>query len=114
MLDYRLHVCASMGAAYKLTYYRSYPPVINDTSVAEIIRRSATKVVGKDNVIEPEPTMTGEDMAFYLDKTKGCFFFLGAGQEGCAPLHNSTFDFNEEILLSGVETYCQVAMELLT
>jgi amidohydrolase len=106
-------VCQSMGADYELKYAQGYPPLFNDESMAEVVRRCAGEVVGEDQVIEPEPTMGGEDMAFYLEKSKGCFFFLGVGREGCAPLHNSKFDLNEEVLSIGVETYCRVALELL-
>lgn len=105
-------VCESMNVQYELKYSQGYPPTINDPSIAEVVRRCAEKVVG-DKVIEPEPTMGGEDMAFYLEKSQGCFFFLGTGREGCAPLHTPKFDFNEEILLTGVETYCHIAFELL-
>ena len=52
-------------------------------------------------------------MALFLEKAKGCFFFLGVGHEGGAPLHNAEFDFNENALSLGVETYCRVALELL-
>lgn len=106
-------VCESMGADYELKYTQGYPPTLNDESMAEIVRRCAAEVVGKERVIEPEPTMGGEDMAFYLEKSKGCFFFLGVGREGCAPIHNPKFDFNEDVLLTGIETYCRVAFELL-
>ncbi len=106
-------VCQSMGADYELKYAQGYPPLFNDESMAEVVRRCAGEVVGEDQVIEPEPTMGGEDMAFYLEKSKGCFFFLGVGREGCASLHNSKFDLNEEVLSIGVETYCRVALELL-
>ena len=106
-------VCESMGAGYELKYTQGYPPTINDEFMTEIVRRCAGKIRGKEWVIEPEPTMGGEDMAFYLEKSKGCFFFLGVGREGCAPIHNPRFDFNEDVLLTGVETYCQVALELL-
>lgn len=106
-------VCESMGAGYELKYTQGYPPTINDEFMTEIVRRCAGEVRGKEWVIEPEPTMGGEDMAFYLEKSKGCFFFLGVGREGCAPIHNPRFDFNEDVLLTGVETYCQVALELL-
>ena len=106
-------VCQSMGADYELKYAQGYPPLFNDESMAEVVRRCAGEVVGEDRVIEPEPTMGGEDMAFYLEKSKGCFFFLGVGREGCAPLHNSKFDLNEKVLSIGVETYCRVALELL-
>ena len=106
-------VCSSMGAKYELTYVQGYPPLLNDESMAEVVRTCAREAVGRERVIEPERTMGGEDMAFYLEKSKGCFFFLGVGREGCAPLHNPQFDFNEDILLTGVEMYCRIAFELL-
>ncbi|MBW2208514.1 MAG: amidohydrolase [Deltaproteobacteria bacterium] len=106
-------VCQSMDAGYELKYSRGYPPTINDESMVEVVRRCAADVVGKDQVVEPEPTMGGEDMAFFLERSKGCYFFLGVGREGCAPLHNPKFDFNEDILMTGVETYCRVALKLL-
>ena len=106
-------VCQSMGATYELKYSQGYPPLLNDADMASVVAKCAAEVVGKEKVIEPEPTMGGEDMAFYLEKSKGCFFFLGAGREGCAPIHNPRFDFNEEVLLLGVETYCRIALDLL-
>ena len=107
-------VCESMGAQYELQYTQGYPPLLNDEEMAEWVRKCAVAVVGEDKVMEPEPTMGGEDMAFYLEKSKGCFFFLGVGREGCAPLHNPKFDFIEDVLPLGVETYCRLACELLT
>ncbi len=106
-------VCESMGASYELKYSQGYPPLLNDAGMAEVVARCAQEVVGKENVVEPESTMGGEDMAFYLEKSKGCFFFLGVGREGCAPIHNSKFDFNEDVMLLGIETYCRVAIDLL-
>jgi amidohydrolase len=106
-------VCDSMGAGYELKYSQGYPPLLNDTDMAQVLARCAAKVVGEDNVIEPESTMGGEDMAYYLEKSKGCYFFLGVARADCAPIHNSRFDFNEDVLLHGVETYCRVAMDLL-
>ena len=106
-------VCQSMDADYELKYSQGFPPTVNDESMVEIVRRCAADVVGKDQVVEPEPTMGGEDMAFFLERSKGCYFFLGVGREGCAPIHNPKFDFNEDMLLTGVETYCRISLELL-
>jgi amidohydrolase len=106
-------VCESMGAEYELKYSQGYPPTVNDEEMAELLKRCASAVVGEEQVVEPEPTMGGEDMAFYFEKCKGVFFFLGVGFEGCAPIHNAKFDFNEDVLLLGVETYCRAAFELL-
>ena len=107
------HVCSSMDAEYELSYSQGYPPTLNDEDMAETVRRCAADVVGMDRVVEPEPTMGGEDMSFFLERCKGCYFFLGTGTEGCAPLHNAKFDFNEDVLLLGVETYCRIASTLL-
>ena len=106
-------VCESMGAKYELTFQFSYPPTINHETFSQTVRACAEKVVGKDRVVEPEPTMGGEDMSYYLQKAKGCFFFLGVGREGGVNLHHSKFDFNEDVLLLGVEMYCRVALDLL-
>jgi len=106
-------VCDSMGASYELTYTKGFPPLINDVDMAARVRRSAEQVVGKDRVMVPEPTMGGEDMAFYLERSKGCFFFLGVGRESGHSLHDGRFDFNEDVLSLGVETYCRVAWDLL-
>ena len=106
-------VCESMGTDFELEYSQGYPVTINDDGIAEVVRRCAEKVVGTDRVVIPEKTMGGEDFAFYLQRSKGCFFALGVGREGAAPAHNPKFDFNEDMLPLGVETYCQIALELL-
>ncbi|MBW1658975.1 MAG: amidohydrolase [Deltaproteobacteria bacterium] len=107
-------VCESMGADYELKYSQGYPPLVNDEWMTEVVRRCAVDAVGEEKVVEPEPTMGGEDMAFFLEKAKGCFYFLGVGREGGFPLHNSKFTFNEQVLLTGVEMYCRIAFHLLS
>jgi amidohydrolase len=106
-------VCESMGVDFELDYSQGYPVTINDESAAEIVRRCAEKVVGEDRVVEPQKTMGGEDFAFYAQKSKGCYFALGVGREGAVPVHNPKFDFNENVLLLGMETHCHVGLELL-
>ena len=106
-------VCESMGAEYEMSCEQGYPPTINDPDMADRMKRIAGKVVGLDMVVVPDRTLGGEDMAFFLEKAPGCFFCLGAGNDGYAGIHNPRFGFNEDILLSGVETYCRAAIDLL-
>lgn len=106
-------ICQAMGASYELDYQAGYPVTVNDAWMAGEIRDIARSVVGPDKVVEPEPTMGGEDMSFFLERSKGCFFFLGVGRDGGAPLHNPRFEFNEDVLLTGVEIYCRAAVKLL-
>jgi amidohydrolase len=106
-------VCESMGAEYEFKFSKGYPPTINDEVMSDLVRRCAAEVVGSDKVIEPEKTMGGEDMSFFLQKAKGCYYALGTGREGGPPVHNAKFTFNEDILPLGVETHCRLALELL-
>ncbi|MCF8105813.1 MAG: amidohydrolase [Desulfohalobiaceae bacterium] len=106
-------ICRSMGAEYSLCFTPGYPVTINDQSVAEVVAGCAGRVVGRDQVVVPAQTMGGEDFAFFLERSKGCFFAVGVGREGGASVHNPQFDFNEDMLLLGAETFCQAAFELL-
>ena len=106
-------ICDAMGAGYVFTFREGCPPTINDPEMADRLRRQAAEVVGPQRVVEPDQTLGGEDMAFYLQKTKGCFFCLGAGNDASAGLHNPRFTFNEDILINGVELYCRAALDLL-
>ena len=106
-------VCESMGADFEFKFAKGYPPTINDESMAELVHRCAAEVVGHEMVVVPDQTMGGEDMSYFLQRAKGCFFALGVGREGTPSVHNPKFDFNEDVLPLGVETHCRVAMEIL-
>jgi len=101
-------VCKAMDAGYDFRYVQGYPPVSNDKDVADEVRACAIDVVGENRVIEPAPTMGGEDMAFYLEQVPGCFFCIGVGREDSEPLHNPGFDFDEKALDTGVEMLCRI------
>jgi len=106
-------VCESMGAEYEFKFSKGYPPTINDDAMSDLVRRCAAEVVGSDKVVEPAKTMGGEDMSFFLQQAKGCFFALGTGREDLVGVHSPKFTFNEDILPLGVETHCRYALELL-
>ena len=92
------------------------PAVVNHPGAAEIARRAAVRVVGEAHVIEPEPTMGGEDMALYFEQVPGCFVFVGSSNPAkglSEPHHSPTFDFDEDALPIGCEFLLQVAEEAL-
>jgi len=107
-------VCASMGADFKLEFHQGVPPVSNDPQATDIVRKAALTLLGADRIIEPEPTMGGEDMSLFLEQAKGAFVFLGAQMEDGFPLHNPKIVFPEDILATGVALNCQIAWDLLT
>ncbi len=102
-------VCQSMGANYELNYQKLYPPVINDSKIADLVKSVADAVVETPAGVVPEcQTMGGEDMAFFLEAIPGCYFFLGAANPGldlAYPHHHPRFDFDETALSAGVEIF---------
>jgi len=106
-------VCDAMGASYKFKSTQGYPPLENDADMVARVKKCLAKVVEADQIKEPESTMGAEDFSFVLEKTKGCYFWVGSGFEGCARLHNSKFNFDESVLLLGVEAYIRIALDIL-
>lgn len=102
-------ICESQGAKYDLNYSSLYPAVINDITMAELVRSVAEDVVETPLGIAPEcQTMGGEDMSFFLQEVPGCYFFLGSANpdKGLAyPHHHPRFDFDETALAMGVEIF---------
>ncbi|MBW4498306.1 MAG: amidohydrolase [Scytonema hyalinum WJT4-NPBG1] len=102
-------ICQSHGARYDLDYWSLYPPVINDASIAELVRSVAQEVVETPVGVVPEcQTMGGEDMSYFLQEVPGCYFFLGSAnpEKGLAyPHHHPRFDFDETVLAMGVEMF---------
>jgi amidohydrolase len=92
------------------------PPVVNDPAAAEVARRAAARVVGESNVVLPEPTMGGEDMAVYFERVPGCFVFVGSANPARGldqPHHSPRFDFDEDALVVGTRFLVAVAEEAL-
>ncbi len=78
-----------------------YPAVMNDPALVRQVQNiAAVKLLEK-------PSMTSEDFSEYQQRIPGVFFFLGAGDT--APLHATTFDFDEEILLKGADLFERLA-----
>jgi len=92
------------------------PAVVNDAAVAGLARRAAARVVGEEGVLEPQPTMGGEDMAVYFERVPGCFVFVGSANPARGldqPHHSPRFDFDEAALAIGCEFLVQAAEEAL-
>ncbi|MEI6857973.1 amidohydrolase [Psychrilyobacter sp.] len=96
----------SMGGKGVLKVGKGYSPLINDDKMVDLVRRSATDILGIENVLEKEKANMGvEDFGYYLEKIPGVFFNLGVKNEkkGITALaHNDCFDIDEDALHLGV------------
>jgi amidohydrolase len=102
-------ICQSHGATYDLNYWRLYPPVVNNATMADLVRSVAIDVIEPELGIVPDcQTMGGEDMSFFLQEVPGCYFFLGSANPAQGwdyPHHHPQFDFDESVLCVGVELF---------
>lgn len=109
-------VTEALKGIYELNYKFGYPQVINDEKIAKLVHGIASKIVGKDKAIKILPTMTSDDMAFFLKEVPGCYFIVGAGdrEKGLNhPHHSALFDFEEDAMLLGAEMMIRVALAYL-
>lgn len=84
-----------------------YPPVINDN----ILYNNFLKISQDFNFIQGETLALAEDFAFYQEKVPGIFFLLGTRnkeQNFISPLHSSSFNFDEKVLLEGVKLFAKL------
>ena len=110
-------ICQMHGANYELNHWQLYPPTINDSAIAELVRYVAAEVVETSVGVVPEcQTTAGEDMSFFLQEVPGCYFFLGSANpdKGLAyPHHHPRFDFDETALGMGVEMFVRCVEKFL-
>ncbi len=107
----------SMGAKYKFTYEYGQPELINDDTMVDVLVQEATKILGKENVVDlKDPVMGGEDFSRYLQLVRGAFFRLGVcnPKKGtCISQHNPKFDVDEDALPIGMKVLSAVAIEVM-
>jgi len=96
-------IASAFGATATLKYERVYPATINSEREAEFAAGVAEALLGPENVVRNlEPSMGSEDFSFMLQQRPGAYARLGqGGAEGGCFLHNSRYDFNDEVIPIG-------------
>lgn len=103
--------CASFGAKANINYMKGYPATINHKKQSEFAFQTAKKIVGEKASAYQKPMMGSEDFSYFLEKVPGCFAWIGNGDS--ASLHNSKYDFNDDILSIGSSFLAALAEERL-
>ena len=106
-------VAVAFGASATVHYERMYPATINSAAEAHFAADVATSLLGREHVVRDlEPSMGAEDFSFMLQVRPGAYLRIGQGAEngvGCNFLHNSRYDFNDEILPLGAALHASLA-----
>jgi len=105
------------NASIQIEIREGYPPVVNTELESEIARQAIIKLLGESGLVAMEqPSMGGEDFAYYLWQVPGCYVRFGACREGCEniPLHSPSFDFDEEAMKVGAAFFDRVVREAIS
>ena len=113
-------ISESMGATASFSSTPNYPATVNTPMHAQCCAQAAETVVGKENVLRNEkPSMGSEDFSFLLNASEGAYIWIGNGlvpedgPEGGCMLHNTQYDFNDEILPIGASYWVQLVQYIL-
>jgi amidohydrolase len=102
-------VAAGFGATATVRFERIYPATINTPTEALFAGDVAQGLVGARNVERNmEPSMGAEDFSFMLQKKPGAYLRIGQDARDGAFLHNSRYDFNDEILPLGAALHASL------
>jgi len=106
------NIASSVGGKAEVDFIDGFPSVNNDSTLTEIVIRSAAKVLpGEDGVIMIErPHLGSEDFSYYQEVIPGVMFMLGCAQEDSetGSLHSSILNVNEDALEYGVKIFTDI------
>jgi amidohydrolase len=95
-------------------YIDGIPPILNDPRLVENVIKSATAVVGPENIHElGSISMGADDFGYYAAKIPSCYFRLGI-HEGHRPsydLHHPKFQFPNEVIPIGARIFTQYVFD---
>jgi hippurate hydrolase len=116
-------VAMAHGCTAEVFFNRSSPPVVNHAAEARFAASVMREVVGDGMVTDNFPAVMGaEDFAHMLLARPGCYAFLGNGDgdhrdDGHGPgpciIHNTSFDFNDEIIPIGASYFVKLVQRWL-
>ena len=110
-------ICAAHGATCTVSYTQEFEPTVNDAG-ATALALAAARLTVPDEHVDPDcpPFMASEDFGAFGRVVRSCFAMLGNGVDvgaGGTPLHSHDYDFNDEILETGVAYYVNLARTAL-
>ncbi|MDX1407244.1 MAG: M20 family metallopeptidase [Saprospiraceae bacterium] len=110
-------IAEGYGAKCDVKITVGYPFLINDESLTARCEEAAREFLGPEHVSEIPMRLTSEDFAFYTHHTHGCFYRLGVANEErgiVSPVHTSTFDIDDQALLTGPALMSWLALNELS
>lgn len=108
-------VTHAAGGSFDLDYERGSPATINDAALARAVVPTLQRIMGADHVLEIDPTMGGEDFAFFANEVPGFYFRLGTvnAANGSGGHHTPDFMADDASVPIGIRVMSNVLMNYL-
>lgn len=103
-------VAQAFDSTAEIKWIDGPPAVVNDAQLGQLATKTAESL--GLHVIEPTPSLAGEDFAFYQQHIPGLFVFLGTF--GPQEWHHPSFDVDERALPIGASLFAAIAVDALT
>lgn len=103
---------SAYGVQSEITFIESCPAVINDDGLADQLAAHSINLFSESNLTTlTQPSLGGDDFAFYLKNCHGLFFRLGVRDpeiQAIFPGHHPQFRLSEEGLFHALALYLQM------
>ena len=108
-------ITSAYDCRFDFEWEPGYPPTINHPDEANRAAAVVEKVLGDNAVIfDAPPSMASEDFSYMLEARPGAYIWLGAGDGSPRSgskggmLHNTGYDFNDDLLPTGASFWAQL------
>jgi amidohydrolase len=108
-------IAEAMGCTASIKIQQITPPVINDANVTRLVHETVSEVLPGAIIESKCPTMVSEDMAFIMEKARGCYIMVGSANTAKGLSyghHHPRFDFDEDALPQAAALITATALNL--
>ena len=104
------------GATFELEYQRNAPATVNDPALTQTVQPLLEKILGAENVKIVEPTMGGEDFAYFANVVPGFYYRLGVLKPGTTSggLHTPNFRADDGAVPVGIRVMSRLLADYLS
>jgi amidohydrolase len=103
------------GASFEMEYKKNAPATVNDPALARIVDPLLRSAAGASNVKTVEPSMGGEDFAYFANQVPGFYYRLGVVKPGTTSggLHTPTFRADDSAVPVGMKVMSRLLASYL-
>ncbi len=92
--------CRAYECSCEIEYIDDIPLTFNPETMYSLAYEAAEKVVGKENIVDIEPTLASEDFAFIMQRVPSFMYWFGSAIEGVTneALHQPSYHANDGMI----------------